>query len=298
MENRRLKEVKLAVQLNHIDKARYKETYKNLLKILSSFALSFNGETNRMFANAVEGSIADGFLGASNKELIACCKKYYSVRTFNKKLGTSLTTFYKRFNDLLNRDFINEEFLNELKPVLDTKEEMIMVDYMTSFIDNFKLPEDITIPRKLNTERTLEIDFYIIYSKLFSMFRNDNFIAKFIYNICESFNLDYPTIINLKNNIHIINRSFPNFRYNTMYFKQEIVTLFTERGYKKGTIGKKVFEKQSNYLYNNGAKTFAKVINDEDLSWQYAPTIDWKDMDTESVKRFIDILHEFSDYDI
>lgn len=298
MKNKRLKEIKFAIELNHIDKAETKEKYQNLLNVLSSLAFAFGPETSKAFAKAVEGSICDGFMGASNKELVACSKKYFTTREFSSKLGISTTTMYSRYSDILKRDFEDEEFNNSLQPKLNSKDEILMVSYLDAFIDRFKLPKDTKVPTGLSEERTLEIDFYIIYNKLFSIFRNDGFISKFIENLCASCNLDYTSIMNLKNNIHIINRSFPNFRYNNMYFKQEIVTLFTKRGYKKGTIGSKVFEQSSKYLYSKGTNVYCKVIPEEDLFWQYSHTIDWKNTDIKSVRKFIDILHEFSDYDV
>lgn len=298
MKNKRLKEIKFAIELNHIDKAETKEKYQNLLNVLSSLAFAFGPETSKAFAKAVEGSICDGFMGASNKELVACSKKYFTTREFSSKLGISTTAMYSRYSDILKRDFEDEEFNNSLQHKLDSKDEVLMISYLDAFIDRFKLPKDTRVPAGLNEERTLEIDFYIIYNKLFNIFRNDGFISKFIENLCASCNLDYTSIMNLKNNIHIINRSFPNFRYNASYFRQEIVTLFLRRGYKKGSIGTKVFEKEANYLYNKGAKLFNKPINEEDLFWQYSHTIDWKNTDIKSVRKFIDILHEFSDYDV
>lgn len=296
MKNKRLQEIKLAIQLNHIDKAETKEQYKTLIKVLSSLAFSLGVDISKAFTKAVEGSVCDGFLDASNKELITCFKKYFSIRDFSKKLNVSTTTIYNRYADILKRDFKDDDFIKE--PKLNSDEERQMINYISGFIEKFKLPKNTMIPSDLEEERTLEIDFYIIYNKLFTMFRNDGFIANFIKNLCDAFYLDYESIMHLKNNVHIINRSFPNFRYNNRYFKQEIVTLFTKRGYKKGSIGTKVFEQTSNYLYNKGTKEYSKLIPKEDLSWQYSHTIDWKNVNVQSVKKFIDILHEFSDYDV
>ena len=92
--------------------------------------------------------------------------------------------------------------------------------------------------------------------------------------------------------------SYPKFSYNNRYLVQEIVTLYTKRGYKKGTIGSKILDKGSGYLFAKNRENIAEPINDEDLSWQYVTTIDWSNLDKTSVIRFIDVFRKFSDYDV
>ena len=119
----------------------------------------------------------------------------------------------------------------------------------------------------------------VSYNELNSLFCSR---ACFIV-ICNAFGIDYSTIAHLKNNIHMINRSYPRLKYNNRYLLQELVTLYSKRGYKKGTIGSKVLNKESSYLFAKGRQAIAEPIKPEDMSWQYSHTIDWSNLDKSSV---------------
>ena len=268
INNERLREIKLSIYINHIDKTKDKKENKKLLKILSCLALSFDGESNRILANITQISICDGYAKATDKELIATCKTFFSDRQASKRMGITPNTFINRYKDFSSRNFITNDFLESLKPIFNDK------------------------------ERTLELEFWIIYNRLFDVLRNDAIIGKFIFNLCNAFDIDYGTIANLKNNIHIIGRIFPKFRYNNLYLMQELYTLYTYKGYSKGKISTEVLGKHSNYLHSTGGKKYAKLIEKEDMKWQYAPTIKWDNMDKVSVKKFIQLLHDFVDYGI
>lgn len=296
MENKRLKEIKLGIYLNHIDRTKDKMQYFRLVNVLASLASSFGDDIKEAFEEALKASICDGFINASNKEMVCCYRAYFSKMQIAKRLGITNAGFDYRYKGEISREF-DKEFIDGLEPMLESEKASFMVDQLVNFIEKFKVPANNTIVKELDEKRTLELDFYLVYNKLFELYRNDAFITKFIYNMCNAFELDYSTINNLKNNIHLINRSFPNFRYNNPYFKQELYTLFTLRGYSKGTIGTEVFGRNASYLYNN-AKLFGKVIPEEDRAWQYTSTLDWEGMDIMSVKKFIAILHEFVTYDV
>lgn len=296
MENKRLKEIKLGLYLNHIDKTKDKMKYFRLVNVLGSLAASFGGDVKEAFTEALKGSVCDGLLNASNKEIVSCYRCYFSKSQIAKRLGLTTAGFDFRYRGEITREF-DKKFIDSLEPTLTNEKSEFMVDQLINFIEKFKVPTSNNIVKELDEKRTLEIDFYLIYNKLGEIFRNDAFISKFIYNICDAFELDYSSVNNLKNNIHLINRSFPNFRYNSPYFKQELFTLFTLRGYSKGKIGTEVFGRNASYLYNN-AKLFDKIIPEEDRAWQYYPTVDWEGMDVLSIKKFIAILHEFIDYGV
>lgn len=76
MENRRLKEIKLSLYINYIDKAKNRETYSNLMKILTCVAATLGKEYLESFTNLVRQSIGDGLLEASNKEIVLTCENY------------------------------------------------------------------------------------------------------------------------------------------------------------------------------------------------------------------------------
>ena len=298
INNERLREIKLSIYINHIDKTKDKNEYKKLLKILSCLALSFDGESNRILANITQISICDGYAKATDKELIATCKTFFSDRQASKRMGITPNTFINRYKDFSSRNFITNDFLESLKPIFNTPKEREVINIMLDFIDHFRLPSSSNNHDLNDKERTLELEFWIIYNRLFDVLRNDAIIGKFIFNLCNAFDIDYGTIANLKNNIHIIGRIFPKFRYNNLYLMQELYTLYTYKGYSKGKISTEVLGKHSNYLHSTGGKKYAKLIEKEDMKWQYAPTIKWDNMDKVSVKKFIQLLHDFVDYGI
>lgn len=297
--NSRLKEIKLGVCINHIDKAKDLILYRKLLKILSCIALAISSDANYSLSKLAQMSVCDGLAHATDKELYASLSTFYGVTEASKKLGVSNTTFYRRYGDLMERSYITEEYLNSLEPIFKDDESLLMVNVVNRFIDNFKLPKIGDTNNALeDLERTLELDFMITYERLLSAFGNVGATDKFIYNICIAFNIDFATISALKNNMHIINRTYPKFKYNNVYLMQEIFTLYTYRGYKKGSIGTKVLQRANNFMFSKSAKNYSKVIPKEDLGWQYSRTIDWDNLDKEAVKRFIKLLHDFSDYDV
>ena len=85
----------------------------------------------------------------------------------------------------------------------------------------------------------------------------------------------------------------PHFTYNNRYLKQEITTLYLTKGVKKGTIGSKIFNKGSNYLYQKDTKVFGNTIKENDMLWQYITTLDWNRINANEVIRFIDLFHDF-----
>ncbi len=297
-DNRRLKEIKLSIYLNHIDKINDKNEYKKLLKILSCLALCFDGESNKILAEIVQGSICDGYLEASDKELVACFKTFFTKKEVAKRLGVSVNTINNRYDDYYNRDFITEDYLASLKPKFGSNKAIVLIDIILAFIENFKIYSLEQSNELYNHERTLEIEFWFIYNKLFEIFRNDMLISKFIFNLCNAFSIEYSTIINLKNNVHLITRQFPHYRYNDLYFMQEIYTLSHYKGLSKYTIGKKILNKSNNYIYSKGAEKYSKPIEPEDIAWQYVPTLDWENHHKLSVNYFLELLHSFIDYDV
>lgn len=297
MNNQRLKEISLALCLNHIDKTEDKITYSNLIKTLSAVIAAIGREEYDIFISIFQKSIGDGILGATRKELVAVSKLIYSPQTISKKFNKNKNWFYYKHQDLYNRDFINEDFLNSLTPQFNTEKEKFVVDFMLNFIKNiqFELGEDSL--EMYDKERTLELEFYLIYNRLLNTFHNVPMVDKIIFNICTAFNIDYASVSQLKNNMHLIDRTYPNFKYNTRYLMQEICTLYTKKGLNKGAIGSKVLFKGSNFFYNNTNKEYGKIIDDADLSWQYVPTIEWSNLEKGAVLRFIDIFHTFIRYD-
>lgn len=296
-ENKRLKELKLSFYINNIDKAKDKITYSKLIKLLSCVAFTISKEANQEFMKMVQLTVGGSLLRPTNKEVVATIRTYFSNREAIKKLHMSANCFYNRYNDLLNRDYITKDYLDSLHPIFDTEPGLLVVNILTNFIENFKYKLGNEEHSLMDNERTLELEFLLIYNKLVEVFNNVGFCDKLIYNVCTIFNIDYSSVSQLKNNIHIINRSYPNFRYNNRYLMQEIVTLYTNKGLSKGTIGSGVLGKTSAYLYNGTNKKY-KEIGKEDMEWQYTPTIDWEHIEKGAILKFIDLFHTFIRYDV
>ena len=297
-QNERLKELKLALYINHIDKTKNKIEYSNIIKMLDCLAITMGKSEHEMFVQFVQDTVGNNMLGASNKHIVAMLKTYFSNTQAAIKMGMSTATLNKRYGDLLNRNYINEEFIETLKPKYNKKEHILLVDMLLKLIENFKYELGNETHPLRDMERTLEIEFYLIYDKLVNVLGNVGACDKFIFYICNVFNIDYSVISQLKNSVHLINRSYPTFRYNNRYFMQELVNLYMQKGLTKGAIGSKVLNKDSAFLYNGTNKKFANIISEEDLSWQYVPTIDWTNLNKGAVLKFIQLFHTFIKYDI
>ena len=298
MENKRLKELKLAFYVSHIDKSKDKNTYSKIMKLLSSLAGAFGKEEHSVFTRLTMLSVGDLLLNATSKEIVATTKQYFSNRHASKLLGVTNATFYNRYSDLINRDFITAEFLEGLKPMFGEDYEQDLIETIIKFIEDFKFDvgnDDIDIR---DDERTLEIEFWLIYDKIMNILHNNIVCDKFLFNICNLFDIDYNDISQLKNNIHLISRQYPNFRYSNRYFMQEIVYLYHKKGLSKCQIASKVLGKNSNFLYIGSNKQYNNLINSDNIDWQYAPTIDWNNINKTSVMKFIDLFHTFIKYDI
>lgn len=296
-ENRRLKEIKLSLYINYIDRTKDKIEYSNLIKMLSALSATLGQDSNREFMKVVQLTIGKCLLKATDKELIATCKRYFSHKRAAKLFGMSHTQFNKKYGDLLNRDFDNEKYLSSLEPMFNSEAGALMLNILIRFIENFKYEIGNDDNDICDNNRTLEIEFLLIYNKLVEVLNNVGLCDKFIFNVCNLCEIDFSSISQLKNNIHIINRSYPNFRYNNRYLMQEIVTLYTHKGVAKGTIGSKVLGKTSSYLYNGTNKKF-DVIPKENMDWQYTPTLDWTNINKGSVIKFIDLFHTFINYEL
>ena len=116
MENERLKELKLSLYINHIDKSDNKIEYSNIIKMLDCMAITMGQKQHEMFVQFVQDTIGNHLLGASDKEIIAMIKAYFSNVQAAARLGIATATFTRKYGDLLNRNYINDDYLSTLKP--------------------------------------------------------------------------------------------------------------------------------------------------------------------------------------
>ena len=297
-ENARLKELKLSFHINYIDKSKDKLNYSRLIKILSCLAGAFGREEHSTFAKLTMQTVGENLLKATDKEIVATSKAFFSNREAARLLGVVENTFYNRYGDLLSRDFITNEYLEGLKPLFPSEKETMVIGILNKFIDDFKFEIGNNDMDIRDNERTLEIEFWLIYDKLMSILHNSIVCDKFIFNICNVFNIDYSDIAQLKNNVHVITRQYPYFRYSNRYFMQELVYLYTKKGLSKCQIATKVLGKKSNFLYVGTNKSYNNLIDNTNVDWQYVPTIDWEKLNKGSIIKFINLFHTFIEHDI
>ena len=296
--NQRLKELKLSFYISKIDSIKDKLDYSRIMKLLSCLAGALGREEHSAFTRLTMGSVGHHLLGATDKEIVATIRTFFSKREAAKMLGVSNATVYNRYDSLFNRDYITESYLDSLKSMFEGEGPYAIIDLMLDFIENFKFEvgnNDIDIRDK---ERTLEIEFWLIYDKLMNILRNHIVCDKFMFNLCNLFDIDYNDVSQLKNNIHLISRQYPNFKYGNRYFMQELVYLYNRKGLSKCQIASKVLNKDSNFLYVGTNQKYNDLIDNDNVEWQYVPTLDWSNLKKSSIMKFIDLFHTFIKYDI
>lgn len=293
--NERLKEVALSICLNHIDKTKSATTYRTLLQVLFCIAKTMGGKSPVLLERFTESSLCDGFMVASDREIVAAVTTFMSKAMAAKRMNISYQTYNYRYGAI--KEPITKEFLENLEPLYKENEEKLLVNVLFTFINEFRVPIGNVNHALRYHKRTLELEFLMIYDVLISIFQNEVVVARFIYYICETFGIDYSTINHLKNNVHVLNRSYPKSKWNNRHFTQELTTLYTSKGFSKGYIGKKVLNKSSNYLYCERTKSLYKNMEGQD-AWQYSQTLYWNNINANEVIKFIDLLHEFIKYDV
>lgn len=295
-DNKRLKEIRLSLYLSKIDNVCKFDDYTKAMQLLNCLAGVIDSKESSAFTKFIMASVGNNVLGATDKEIVATIITFFTKTRAFKMLGISYATLYNRYGDLFDRDFITEDFLNSLTPMFEEDNQFIGI--LTDFIENFKWEIGYTPNKFLLDERTLEIEFWLIYDRIMRIYHNDYFCRNFMYAVCLMFNIDTSIIMNLYNNLHNISRAYPLSRYNRRYFMQEIVYLYSKKGLSKGQISRNVLNKGANYLYNGSNKKFCDLIENEDNTWSYASTLDWSRLDKEEVRKFIDIFHSFIKYGI
>ena len=292
--NKRLQEIKLAMLINRMDKRLNDTDFKKAIDMLSVLAYTFGDEYLKAFEEFVSKSINNNILGANDEEIIASFREAGVAPTqMCKDLGINYQRFVARFHKHIRNENLLEEVSEKYNKTIFDEKFYILWNTIYRFLVNIVFPVGNKEHKLREHKRTLEIEFFLIYSKLVDVLSNEALIGKFIFGLCNTFNIDFNSINTLKSNLIYITRTLPHFTYNNRYLKQEIVTLYLTKGVKKGTIGSKIFNKDSNYLYQRDTKVFGNVIKEEDMAWQYITTIDWVHIDAKEVLRFIDLFHDF-----
>ncbi len=292
--NKRLQEIRLAILINRMDKRLDDNNFKKAIDILSVLSYTFGEDYLHAFEEFVSKSIHNNFLGVNDEEIVASFVEAGIAPTqMSKDLCMNYQRFIVRFNKYITNPNLVKEVYDKYPDSIFDEKYIILWNVIYSFLINFQFPVGEKYHSLREHKRTLEIEFYLIYSKLVEILTNESLVGKFIFSICNTFNIDFNTINHLKSNLVYITRILPHFTYNNRYLKQEITTLYLNKGVKKGTIGSKIFNKGSNYLYQRDTKVFGNKIKEEDMLWQYIPTIDWTHINANDVIHFIDLFHEF-----
>ena len=88
--NRRLKELKLSFYINYIDKAQDKILYSKIMKILSCLAGAIGKDEHTTFTKLTMASVGGNLLNATDKEIVATTKAFFSNRKAARLLGLIL----------------------------------------------------------------------------------------------------------------------------------------------------------------------------------------------------------------
>lgn len=292
--NKRLQEIRLAIVINRIDKKLDDNNFKKVIDLLSVLAYTFGEEYLQAFEQFVSKSINNNILGVNDEEIIA---SFVEAKVAPTQMSKDLCMNYQRFVDRFHKYIRNDNLIEEVSEKYNTtifdEKYCVLWNTIYRFLVNIKFPVGNKEHKLREHKRTLELEFYLIYSKLADILTNETLVSKFIFSICNTFNIDFNTINLLKSNLIYITRTLPHFTYNNRYLKQEITTLYITKGVKKGTIGSKIFNKGSNYLYQRDTKVFGNIIKEEDMNWQYITTMNWEHINATEVIRFIDLFHDF-----
>lgn len=294
-DNDRMIEVRTAYALNRIYNYINKKNFKEHLILLECLVESVDEENKDTFLELVKNSVGENILGASKKEVYAAMKAFGSKPVdIMRRLGLSRYKFNEIYIDLRNRDFINDKFIESLKPVLDERGRNICI-LINNFIENFTYLTGDDYFEHYDHERTLELEFLIIYNKIVEILQNPNAVEHFLYKICTTLEIDWSTISSLLRNINFISRNNTNQIMGAQQLRQEIFNLFYLKGFNKNEIGKNIFNKKSGIYYNKGYEKTTKDITKDDweFSLTYTPTLEWDHLSKDDVLKFISLFKGF-----
>lgn len=295
-DNDRIIEVRTAYALNRIYNYINKKNFKEHLILLECLVESVDEENKDTFLELVKNSVGENILGASKKEIYAAMKVFSNnkITEIAKKLGLSKSKFYSVYSDLNGRDFINDKFIKELKPILDEKGKNICI-LINNFIDNFTYLTGEDYFEHYDNERTLELEFLVIYNKIVEILQSPNAVEHFLYKICTTLEIDWSTISSLLRNINFISRNNTNQIMGKQQLRQEIFNLFYLKGFNKNEIGMNIFNSPSGLFYNKSYEKTTKDITKDDweFSLTYTPTLEWDHLSKDDVLKFISLFKGF-----
>lgn len=299
--NNRLNEIRLSVNINKI----IKDVPDSIgIKILGIMVNIIDPEALQLLGGLIRESMNEKYLNVDRKDLIAALKYWYKPVQIAKKLNISYRSLRLTYGNLLDREYTTSEFLKSLTPQYITNDRTRnTVMFLNRFVDQFKLPYGSFsgFEEYEYNERTLEIRFYLIVSKLKELISNDVALHDFIKTVCNSFGLDWYTISYLLNNMSFISRSIPDTNENRGQFMQEVCNLHYMQGIKKGEISRLLFDGTGSYFYATSYRKRNSKNLLSDLQWfndVYSTTLSWTNINKEDVISFINIFMKIVEGDI
>lgn len=294
-DNDRIIEVRAAYALNRIYNYVNKKNFKEHLILLQCLVESVDEDNKSIFPEIVKSSVGENILGASKKEIYAAMKAYGDKPSeMLKRLGISRAKFNGVYGDLRNRDFINDKFIESLKPVLDERGRNICL-LLSNFIENFNYLTGDDYFENYDHPRTLELEFMIIYNKIVEILQLPSYVEKFLYKLCAAMDIDWSTISSLLRSITFISRSNTDQIMGRQQLRLEVFNMFYLKGFNKNEIGKNIFNRKSGAFYvKSYDKSTRDITNDDwEFSLTYTPTLDWTHLDKDAVLKFISLFKGF-----
>lgn len=298
--NERLIEVRTAYALNRIYNYKNRKNFKEHSILLQCLVESIDETNNERFQDLIANSYEEKILGASKKEIYAAFKAFYdSNYAVAKKMGVSSSYLYRNYGDLINRNYINDDFIKSLVPAC-SDDYLPMLNFMNSFIDKFHYLSGDAYYEYYDHPRVLELEFYLIYQKLYEIYNGSTNLEKFLFKLTTALELDWNTIAYLIRNIYIIERLNVDKVIGTKQFKQELFNLGYLKGFAKYKIGNELFGKDGKYYYTKGYEFMTKDITKDSWEFQltFVATLDWQVIKKDDLMKLIEVFRSFANEEL
>ena len=295
--NNRIVEIRTAYALNRVYNYVNRKKFKEHVILLECLAESIDEDNKDRFLKLMELSTQEKIVGASKKEILATFQAFYEKPTIiAERMGISRSYFYNLYKDLLSRDFINDNFIKSLKPSL-SEDYLPMCELINSFLDNFKYLTGEPYYNHYDSPRVMELEFWLIYDKLYTIFQGSSNMEKFLYKVCTTLDIDWASISYLLRNVHLIQRLSVDKVLGIKQFKEELFNLGYLKGYKKYEIGNTLFGLNGKIYYNKSYDSVTKDITKDDWEFQltFTPTLDWQNIKHEDVLKLIEVFRSLVD---
>lgn len=300
-ESRRLSELRLSILLNRLKKVSdYRDIKKNL-KILNAIIDVYIVNGNEMLLDMYQDSIGNILMGATNKELKATLLKYYKnhAERYNR-LGISRQMYTRRFSQI-DDSSLNEEFIDNLVPRYAKDDDYYAICVLiSSFIDIFRLPKIKKEYELKQNNRSVELVFWLIYTKLYEYFKKIDKVYDFVKIICAYSGIDYDVISELLYKISVITRSNIGGTKERNHFIYEMCNLGYDNDITRGWIAYNIFGIDNQVVFHPYYTSFMKDIrnNENEFLLVYRETLEWKKINKEEVMKFNDLFVDFSNLDL